>query len=78
MNYSFHDFKEIIFVWTYVQDYISVLLTGLEPVSISAPDPKSGVFANFTTEALCAQRDLNSQPADYESAATNQLSYGHK
>ena len=28
-----------------------VLEKGLEPLNLSAPDPKSGVFANFTTQA---------------------------
>ena len=29
-----------------------VLEKGLEPLNLSAPDPKSGVFANFTTQAI--------------------------
>ena len=30
---------------------ILVLEKGLEPLNLAAPDPKSGVFANFTTQA---------------------------
>lgn len=30
-----------------------MLLTGIEPASLSARDPRSRVFANFTTEACC-------------------------
>lgn len=32
--------------------YAVVLEKGLEPLNLSALDPKSSVFANFTTQAL--------------------------
>ena len=35
-----------------VQDSFSVRLIGLEPTRREAPDPKSGVSANFTTGAV--------------------------
>lgn len=38
---------------TWYQNRLSYLVrvTGLEPASLSTPDPKSGVFANFTIPA---------------------------
>ncbi len=33
-----------------------VRLTGLEPARFSAPDPKSGVATNYTTDAKGLQR----------------------
>ena len=32
--------------------------TGLEPARLAAPDPKSGVSANFTTPAYLILKDL--------------------
>lgn len=34
-----------------VNPFLMVRVTGLEPAHLSAPEPKSGVSANFTTPA---------------------------
>ena len=39
----------------YISKLILVRMKGLEPSRIAAPDPKSGVSANFTTSAFKKQ-----------------------
>lgn len=42
----------ILLIFTGIKSSLMVRMKGLEPSRREAPDPKSGVSANFTTSAL--------------------------
>ena len=55
-----------------------VRMRGLEPPRLAAPDPKSGVYTNFTTSAKKMVRPSGFEPEAYglEGRCSIQLSYG--
>ena len=56
----------ILLIFTGIKSSLMVRMKGLEPSRREAPDPKSGVSANFTTSALAikwyALKDSNLWP----------------
>ena len=39
--------------------FFNMRVTGLEPAHLTAPEPKSGVSASFTTPAACIKHDTS-------------------